>query len=139
MNLLLLLRLGETPYAVEIAQVREIVEAPRLFYIPRVPSHFPGAVNIRGGVFPVLDLPGYLGFPGEGRDGRLVVLAPDVCNLALRVNSVGRIVPYDPQALLPPLERRSRDSFVRGMLERGGDTIALLDLPRLIAGLNTLE
>lgn len=139
MNLLLLFRLGETPYALEIAQIQEIVEAPRLFYIPRAPACFPGAVNIRGGVFPVLDLPGFLGYPGESRDGRVIVLAPHLGAMALMVSTVGRIVPYTPEALLPPLERRPRDSFVRAMLEREGETINVLDLPRLVAGLDTFE
>lgn len=139
MELLLLFRLGDVPYALEVGQVQEIVEAPELFYIPRAPAFFSGAVNIRGAVLPVLDLAAYLGYPGEERDRRIIVLPPHLCAMALAVSTVGRIVPLDRDALLPPLERRSRDSYVRSMLERGGETINLLDLARLIASLETFQ
>lgn len=138
MELLLLFRLGETPYGIEVSQVQEIVEAPDLFYIPRAPACFSGAVNIRGAILPVLDLPGYLGYAGEGRDRRVIILPPHVCAMGLSVSRVGKIIPLRPDALLPPLERRPRDSFVRAMLEQGEETVNLLDLPRLIASLDTL-
>lgn len=138
-DLLLLTRLGETLYGVEIGHVQEIVEAPPTYYIPRAPACFSGAVNIRGGVLPVLDLPLYLGYAGDRRDGRVIVLAPHLCSMALKVTSVGRIVPYNRQSLLPPMERRTRDSFVKAMVEREGETVNLLDLPRLVESLEHIE
>ena len=135
MNQLLLFHLGDSPYALEVGQIQEIVENPRIAYIPRAPSCFSGAINFHGTILPVLDLAGYLGYGGEGRDHRIIVLPLHLCPLAFSVSAVRRIVPFDPQALSPPMERRAHDSFARASLERDGEVVNLLDLTRLLASL----
>ncbi len=135
MDHFLLLGLGEATYAIEVGKIKEIVESPTVHFVPRAPACFVGAINVHGTVFPVLDLPVHLGYTGSARDHRIVVLAPEVCTLALTVSRVGRIVPCDPERFLPTLEQRAVDSFGRAQFERAGELVYVLDLPRLISSL----
>jgi purine-binding chemotaxis protein CheW len=48
--------LGSATYGFPVKSVREVVEYPAIFKIPRVPDHIRGVVNLRGEVLPVIDL-----------------------------------------------------------------------------------
>ncbi len=136
MEHLLLFEAGEATYGVPIGALQEIVESPPLYFIPRAPPVYLGAANVHGAVVPVLDLQAHLGCPAARRDARIIVLAPQICVLALAVGRVGRIVPCDTRDPLPPLERRERDRFSRGSIDREGRRVELLDLSRLVSSLS---
>ena len=135
MELVLAFRLADESYGIEVAQVQEIVEAPSFDYIPLAPPPFVGAINFHGSILPVIDLAGYLGFAGTARDGRVIVLPPQLCILGFTVTALGRIVPLAREALLPPGGERQQDTFIRGVLNHHGEMINLLDIPRLLASL----
>ena len=61
MDRVLLFRLGDDLYALEVDQVQEVVESPRYHYIPRAPAGFAGAINFHGSIVPVLDLAAFFG------------------------------------------------------------------------------
>ncbi len=135
MELVLLFRLADETYGLEVAQVQEIVEAPNFDYIPLAPPPFVGAINFHGSILPVIDLPGYLGFAKAERDGRVIVLPPHICILGLTVTVLGRIVPLARESLLPPGGDRQQDAYIRGVINHCGEMINLLDIPRLLASL----
>jgi purine-binding chemotaxis protein CheW len=129
---------GEDLYALEVANLQEVVESPPLHYIPRAPEHFEGAINYHGTVLPVLDLSSYLGFPEKNRDPRIVVLAFELCRMALRVASVHKIISVDPAAFQPAGEEdQTANIYVRTVIRREEDdpVIKLLDVARLLASL----
>ena len=57
----LLLPIGDDLYAIETAQVREVVAAPTLTPLPTAPSQVLGIFNLRGDIVPVFDLAAILG------------------------------------------------------------------------------
>ena len=131
----LLFRLGEELYGLEVAKIQEVVDSPVLYYIPRASEHFLGAINFHGIILPVLDLADYLGFTRHQRDNRVIVLVSDLCSLALAVTSVGKIVTCDPDALLPLQQDRQEACHIRAVLSRDEEMINLLDSARLMASL----
>lgn len=134
----LVFRLGEELYGLEVAKIQEVVESPVLYYIPRASEHFLGAINFHGIILPVLDLAAYLGFARGQRDNRVIVLASDLCSLALAVTSVGRIVPCDADALLPLPQERQAACHIRAVLSREEEMINLLDSARLMKSLEKI-
>lgn len=136
MEQVLVFALGSTPYGLDIAQVQEIVESPPLYFIPRAPAHFLGAINFHGQVLPVLDVPRFLGLTTAKRDRRIVVLASELGAAALAVSAVGRILPADPDCLQPPSEEGVNHPFVRAELHQEDQRIILLDAARLLASLD---
>lgn len=139
MEQVLLFRLGDHLFGLEVANVQEIVESPRLYYIPRAPAFFRGAMNLHGNIVPVLDLGGYLGIAGEERDARVIVLPSPLCSLGFTATAVRRIVPLDPDLLMPYCQAEDETSCVRFICEREGETIHMLDVARLVAGLENLD
>lgn len=91
MTQVLLFSLGCRRYALPLDLVQEIVEAPRLHYIPRAGGDYLGAMNFHGRILPVLDLAAWLHEESDRRDSRVIVLATERCALALAVTAVGKI------------------------------------------------
>ncbi|PLX94348.1 MAG: hypothetical protein C0621_05605 [Desulfuromonas sp.] len=136
MEKVLIFTLGDERYGLEVAHIQEIVESPPLFYIPRAPGHYRGALNFHGTILPVLDLPLYLGFSQAECGERVVVLPPSLGTLALAVTAIERIVPFESDSLLPVPQERLGHGYIRAALEREGDVINMLDIERLLTTLD---
>jgi len=131
----LVFRLGEELYGLEVEKIQEVVESPILHYIPRASKHLLGAVNFHGNILPVLDLASFLGFAREERDRRVIILATGLCSLALAVTAVGRIVGCDADAMLPFQQEQQPASHIRAVLNRDDEMINMLDAARLLTSL----
>lgn len=136
MGQILLFRLGQDPFGLEVTSLQEVVDHPLLHYLPRAPEHFLGAINVHGQVLPVLDLAGHLGYPAGRRSERYLVLTSDVCALALAVDSVGRIV--TPDEVEDDEETRTAEGIGAGEVLCGGVRTRLLDVVRLREGLERI-
>jgi purine-binding chemotaxis protein CheW len=135
MALTLIFTLGDEVYGLEIEAIQEIVEDPSLHYVPRTEGVLTGAINFHGQVLAAIDLPELLGFTGEERDHRQVVLTPEFKSLALTVSSIQRIARLDLSALQPPPANASA-SAIRGVADLDEVMINLLDTAEVI---NQLE
>ncbi len=139
MDQVLVFRLGEESYALEVEHIQEVIEPSPMHYIPLAPAAFSGAINFHGSILPVLDLGASFGLPVAQRSGRYIVLAASFCSLALAVPAVQRIVWLDPGSLLPPEEDGRQAVFSRGVFDLDGDRVYLLDVAGLLASLDMTE
>ena len=131
MALTLLFKLADELYGLEIDSIQEIIEDPVLYYAPRAEGVLGGAINFHGKILAVIDLPGLLGFEGEQRDHRRLVLTPDCRSLVLTVTSVERIVNIDMSTLQPP-PADTRNSAIRGIADFEEIMVNLLDTNEVI-------
>ena len=135
MELTLVFTLGEEVYGLEIDAIQEVIEDPSLHHVPRAEGVLNGAVNFHGQILAVIDLPELLGFKGDQRDHRRVVLTPEFKSMVLSVSGVERIVRLDLSSLQPaPAE--AGDSAIRGVATLDETMINLLDIDKVI---NQLE
>ena len=76
---LLAFELADSPYAIPVERVREIVRVREMTRVPRVPDWVRGVVTLRGEVVQVIDLRMRLGLAATepGRRSRIVVLHGD--------------------------------------------------------------
>jgi purine-binding chemotaxis protein CheW len=139
MEQVLIFRLGEELCALDVAHIQEVIESPHYHYIPLAPAVFPGAINFHGSILPVLDLGACLGFAGDQKNGRIIVLAASLCRLALAVTAIQRIVPLDADALLSSREDGRLAGCSRAVFSLDGEMINLLDAARLLASLEMTE
>lgn len=76
--------LGEDKFAINLFDVREIVESIRITPLPHAPSHIKGIIDLRGEITTVIDLKTVLQIPkkkSEGQaDSRFIVLDESVTN-----------------------------------------------------------
>jgi len=133
----LLFRLGTELYGLPVTSVQEVVEPDAIFPIPSAPDLFVGAINCHGTVVPVIDLAQLLGFEGEKRDARLVVVDAALARIGLAVSHLEQIVEPDNEESVG--QNHATDAVcVAEIVEHQGRMIHLLDLPAVFDRLERL-
>src|SRR5258706_9217812 len=95
---LVVLALGAERYGLDILQVQSIQPLAGLARVPGLPPFWAGLVNLRGRLYPVLNLHRYLALPGQpAENGKVIVVAANGLSDALSVYDVLEIrqVPLD--------------------------------------------
>ena len=92
---LLLFRLKEQRYALQLQDVAEVLPPPVTFPVPWVPSYLTGVMNFHGSLVAVLDLAQFFGTGTMAADGTILVLGREIGNLALGIDRVENIIPVD--------------------------------------------
>jgi purine-binding chemotaxis protein CheW len=129
-----LVRLGNRPWAVDVADAREIVVLGALTPVPLAPPHLVGLANLRGRVLPVVDIRGLLRLP-PGRTGPgTQVLVVEANGLQAGIGVDG-LLGLDTLSGLDPAGSDRADAYMWGRLRRGDGFVTLLDVPRIIQAL----
>lgn len=128
--------LGGETFAIEISQIREIIEFGGMTTVPLMPAFLRGVINLRGSVVPVVDL--------SIRFGRVETLVnPQTCVVILEllhedeiqyvgvlVDSVSEVVEIANADIEPPptFGAMLRPDFIKGMGKINGKFVVLLDV-----------
>ncbi|MEA2639620.1 MAG: purine-binding chemotaxis protein CheW, partial [Chloroflexota bacterium] len=70
---MLVFRLGDGQYAVELTSLREIQGSTGLTAVPCTPPHVAGVLNVRGAIVSVIDIAIILGLPKDTERERVVL------------------------------------------------------------------
>lgn len=138
MELVLIFRIADEWFGIEVDDIQEIVESPELNFVPRAPAAFIGAINFHGNVVPVVDLGKHLGLADSAYGDRVIVLPVGERALAFGVSAVHRIVPVDPDMMLPCQREEQKGLHIRMLYNHDGKMINMLDIPSLLGSLETL-
>lgn len=134
-------RLGDELFAIDVFQVREIIDLARIARVPNAPASVRGVVNLRGQAIPVLDLRCAFGLPERepSVNTRILVLELElegercvVGGLADSVHDVIELAPGQIEAA-PQLAARWRSRVVNGLARRETDFVMLLDVDAIFA------
>ena len=88
---LLVFRLGDTPFGVNVAKVREIIQRVNTIFIPYSPPAVEGSFKLREQVLTLINLGGNLGMQGEeskSGEGMIVIVEFNNCRCGILVDSV---------------------------------------------------
>lgn len=129
-------QLGNELFAIDVAQVREILELPQITRVPTAPGYMRGVVNVRGKAVPVVDLRQKFGLStvADSLASRIVVMElmldgePTVVGGI--ADSVHEVIELEPAQVNPPprIASRWRTELIRGMGRRGEQFIIILDI-----------
>ena len=129
-------KLGDELFAINVAQVREVLELSQITKVPTAPAYMRGVVNVRGQATPVVDLRLRFGLP-SGTDTvhtRIIVMELELDGrptvLGGIADSVHEVIELDPANVVPPpqLGMRWRTEFIDGMGKRGDDFLIILNV-----------
>ena len=129
-------KLGDELFAIDVAQVREVLEVSQITKVPTAPAYMRGVVNVRGQSTPVVDLRLRFGLP-KGADTvhtRIIVMELELDGEATVLggiaDSVHEVIELEPGSIdpAPRIARRWRTDFIRGMGKRGDQFIIILDV-----------
>lgn len=134
-------KLGDESFAINVAQVREVLELPQITKVPTAPDYMRGVVNVRGKAIPVVDLRLKFGLPAapDTVNSRIVVLELELDGETTVVggiaDSVHEVIELEAGQINPPprIAMRWRTEFIRGMGRRGDEFIIILDINRVFA------
>lgn len=134
-------RIGEEDYALEVSNVREILEFTAITKVPKTPEYMRGVINLRGSVVPVLDmrLKFNLTEKKETIDTCIIVLEVDIDGektiIGALVDSVQEVFELDPQHIepAPKMGTRLRTDFIKGMGKRDNHFIIVLNIDKVFS------
>lgn len=134
-------QLGGESFAIDILDIREIIEFSSLTGVPLMPAFLRGVINLRGAVVPVVDL--------SIRFGRKSTqIAPQTCVVILEiaheeemqligmlVDAVSEVVEIADADIEPPPSFGSmlRPDFIHGMGKVGGHFVVILNVDYVLS------
>lgn len=129
-------RLGDQEFGLEIAQVKEIIRLTEITAMPNAPEAICGVINLRGKIVPVVELHRELSLDESrpGPDARIVVVDDSGTYVGLKVDAATGVIRTSRDSLEPAsaiLSGRNLES-VKGVLKLGERLIILLDLQDLL-------
>jgi purine-binding chemotaxis protein CheW len=134
-------KLGNELFAINVAQVREVLEVSTITKVPTAPDYMRGVVNVRGKAIPVVDLRSRFGLPviADTVSTRTIVMElvidGETTVLGGIADSVHEVIELDPANINPPprIAMRWRTEFIQGMGRRGDEFMIILDVNAVFA------
>ena len=129
-------KLGDELFAINVSQVREVLEVLQITKVPTAPAYMRGVVNVRGQAIPVVDLRLRFGLPSivDTLNTRIIVmelnLDGETAVIGGLADSVHEVIELEPGNIDPPprIAMRWRADFILGMGKRGEEFIIILDV-----------
>jgi purine-binding chemotaxis protein CheW len=133
--------LEEEMFAVDVSQVREILDSTRITKIPRAPEFMRGVINVRGSVVPVVDMRLKFGMASAENTAntRIIVLELEqdgnTVVLGALADSVKDVIELEQSQIEDPprIGSRWRTEFINGIGKRNDEFIILLDIDRIFS------
>lgn len=132
-------QIGTGSFALSIDAVREVVPYSPPMAVPDAPPAVEGVMDLRGDVFPVIELARLLGIQRvrDASDARIMVVEVDGHRAGLVVDDVSEVRAVSPEMLTPPspLYTTGSEAIVAGILRLGErQLVVLVDPTRMVAG-----
>ncbi|MCR4891716.1 MAG: chemotaxis protein CheW [Lachnospiraceae bacterium] len=132
----IMVKLGEEQYGIDIRYIDNIVRLQSITRVPSVQSYFPGVINLRGEVVPVMSLRIRMGLPQDemGHKTRIIIVKVTEGNIGVLVDEVINVVTVRSE----DVEKVSHDvkngvqTFISGVGKVENGLISLLDISTLI-------
>lgn len=128
---LLVFRVGSERFAVELASVDEVVDAPAIQRLPDSDSRVLGVAMVRDALVTVYDPRPILNVHGSA-DGAALVFLRDDRRLALAIDDVFDAIVVEESDVRPAPGAGAADGVLIGVVRRGSDLIAVLDAESLL-------
>ena len=139
-------KLVDEIYAINVANIREVLAVPRITRVPRMPGFMSGVINLRGNVIPVLDLRMKFGLGRTPITENTSIIVTELGNIfedsedesfivGLFSDSVEEVVTLDEGMIEPPPKIGSAVDveFIVGMGRVDDEFMILLDIDKLLS------
>lgn len=132
---LIIFRLGDEEFGVEISKVREVTKLPEITKLPNVPDYIEGVINLRGNVLPLINLHKCLGLKVAEKTSStrvIVISSQNEGNVGIIVDFVSEVLHLDEKNIdssSPVLGNR----YIRGIAKINNRPIILLELRGILS------
>ncbi len=133
---LVVFRLANEEYAIDIGHVSEIRKMISITRVPRTPEYYLGVMNLRGSVLPVIDLKNRLNLPNRTitEESRIIILKIDDISFGVTVDAVSEVTIIDKVNVEPPssIDTAVERNFVSGVGKTGNRLLIMLNIKEII-------
>jgi purine-binding chemotaxis protein CheW len=134
-------RLQEEIYAVDVANIREILDFITITKVPKSPEFMRGVINLRGSVVPVVDMKLKFGLPETEKTVNTCIIVMEISVdgetviIGSLADAVQEVLEMEPDQIepAPRIGTRLNTEFIRGMGKRNDQFIMILDIDRLFS------
>lgn len=134
-------RLQDEIYAVDVANIREILDFTTVTKVPRTPSFMRGVINLRGNVVPVIDMKLKFGMSDTEKTVNTCIIVMEVSMddetvvLGCLADAVQEVLDLDPEQIepAPRIGMRLNTDFIKGMGKHNEQFIIILDITRIFS------
>ncbi len=133
--------LSKDIFALDVLQVREILEYNSVTRIPQMPGYIKGVINLRGSVVPVIDMREKFGLnQGEITVDTCIIVVEVVIDgeasvIGALVDSVQEVFEQEPDEIepAPRMGTRLNTKFIKGMGRRNEEFVIILDIDKVFS------
>ena len=134
-------KLGEEIFALDVSQVREILDFIKITKVPQTPDYMCGVINLRGSVVPVIDMRLKFGLAKTEATVNTCIVVVEVniekerTVLGALVDSVQEVFELEPEEIEAPpkLGTQLKTEFIKGMGKREDKFIIILDIDKIFS------
>ncbi len=142
-NRLSIFELGNQQFGMDIASIREVVPLPAFTPLPNSNDVYLGVFNLRGEIFPIVDISTILGLsPKEvWSDDMVILMEHEDIVVGVLVDKIYSMSTYTPSEVRMPREIIPPPilPFVQGVVEKNNQLVYILDAARLLRHEKILE
>ena len=132
-------KLAEEVFALDISQVREVLEFHSVTKVPQTPEMMRGVINLRGSVVPVIDLRAKFGMERTERTVNTCVIIVEITLdsettlIGALADSVQEVMDLDSEHIepAPKIGTHLNTEVIKGMGKRDEEFIIILDIEKI--------
>ncbi|MFT4798687.1 MAG: two-component system chemotaxis response regulator CheV [Candidatus Azotimanducaceae bacterium] len=139
---LLLFRLrGKQMYGINVFKVREVLNCPRLFTMPKQHRFVRGVAHIRGASISIIDLGSCVGMPDieKPEDSLVIITEYNMKIQGFLVDSVDRIINKNWESVLPPPKGSGSATYLTAVTHHEDVLIEILDVEKILSEIAPVE
>lgn len=129
--------LGKEEYAIEIRYVVEIVGLQKITELPDMPHFVKGVINLRGDVFPIIDVRSRFNMQEVDYTDRtcIIIVSIEDTSIGLIVDEVSEVLDIKPENISssPKSVSKSRGKFIKGIGKVEDEVKIILDVEKFLS------
>ncbi len=134
-------KLADEVFALDISQVREVLDFTAITKVPRTPEFMRGVINLRGNVVPVVDMRLKFGMTATDKTVNTCIIIVEIdldgerTILGALADSVQEVIELEPGQIeaAPKIGTHLKTEFIRGMGKRDDAFIIILDIDKVFS------
>ncbi len=128
--------LYDEEYAIDIKDIKEIINLQEITEVPRAPKYIKGIISLRGVIITIFDLRKRLGFQERkyGKDARIIVVSINNAQIGIQVDSVTEVLWISEREIEPPppVIGGIESEYLKGIGRLKGRIVILLNLNKVL-------
>ena len=133
----IVVQIGSEKYGIDIGYIDTIVRMSKITRVPKAQVYFPGIINLRGEVVPVMSIRTKMGLESDvyTNTTRIIILKiEDRGMLGVIVDAVCEVVTLATDEVEPNNvhSNHTKDNFINGIGKKGDQWISLLEINAII-------